>query len=56
MVERSIMGPQTVLHSGNDDNRTNDVDTRHGVLPRNVPPGSDVALQDVPRNVQIGQN
>ena len=45
------MGPQTELHTGNDDHRTDDVDTGHGFLPRNVPAGSDAALQDVSRYV-----
>ena len=45
------MGTPTGIHTRDDDNRTDDVDTRNGFLPRNVPPGSDVALQDVSRNV-----
>ena len=50
------MGGQAGLHTGDDDHRTDDVGPGHGFLPRNVPAGSDVALQDVPRNVYIGHN
>ena len=45
------MGGQAGLHTGNDDHRTDDVGPGHGFLPRDVSAGSDVALQDVPRNV-----
>ena len=45
------MGGQAGLHTGDDDHRADDVDPGHGLLPRDVPSGSDVALQNVPRNV-----